>query len=130
MSVLRRPLLADENINPAVVRGLRERGHDIVSVVETANAGATDAAVLALANAQARVILTHDADFGTLALREGAPFVGLVYVRPGILDADTVLNVLDRVERLDVEVHGPFILVAELRGTEVRVRFRPVEVRG
>ncbi len=129
MRVLRHRLLADENVNPAVVRTLREGGYDIVALHEIGARGANDMAVLALANAQQRVVLTHDADFGTLAIREGAPFLGIVYLRPGTIDADQVMAMLRRVDDLDVHAEGPFILVAELRGAEVRVRFRPVEVR-
>jgi len=40
--------------------------------------GADDLTVLRLAYTQQRVILTHDSDFGTLAVARGEPVIGLV----------------------------------------------------
>ena len=130
MNPLTGRMLADENVNPAVVRALRERGHDVVALLEVGTRGMPDTEVLRIAHALARVVVTHDADFGTFAVREGAPFIGIIYLRPGVIDVATVLAMFDRVAALDVRVEGSFVLVAELRGSEVRVRFRPVEIRG
>lgn len=76
------PLLADENVHHAVVQVLRDEGNDIVTVRDEGLTGASDVAVLQRAVAQGRVILTHDSDFGTLALRSGEPFVGIIFLRP------------------------------------------------
>jgi predicted nuclease of predicted toxin-antitoxin system len=71
-------LLADENVPMASVHRLRNAGFD-VAVVE---AGGGDAAVLARAARESRVLLTFDRDFGKLALQPGAPnSAGLVYFR-------------------------------------------------
>jgi hypothetical protein len=32
-------------------------------------------------------VVTHDADFGTLAILQNEPLVGIVYLRPGHIDA-------------------------------------------
>lgn len=53
-------VLADENVGPAVVAGLRQRGWDVRSVAEEALAGASDAVVLDRATATDRVVITHD----------------------------------------------------------------------
>jgi hypothetical protein len=65
---LRFPLLADENIGPEVVAGLRTRGCDIRTAAEEALLGQPDASVLARAQLQARVVVTHDRGFGRSAI--------------------------------------------------------------
>jgi predicted nuclease of predicted toxin-antitoxin system len=62
------PVRADENIHPGVVTARRARGCDVRTVLEAGLGGAADVLVLRAASADRRVVLTHDADFGTLAL--------------------------------------------------------------
>jgi predicted nuclease of predicted toxin-antitoxin system len=73
--------LADENFPRAAVEVLKAAGHDIVWVRLTAP-GANDAAVLAAAAAERRVLLTFDKDFGELAARSVLPAgCGVVLLR-------------------------------------------------
>ncbi|GEM_PF-229568 len=125
MKPLEFPLLADENIHPAVVEALRGRGLDVVTVADVGLVGHGDREVLASAHAGGRAVLTHDSDFGTLAIREGEAFTGVVFLRPGHIEAGFVLDSINAILELDVEVEPPFILVAERRASGVRVRFRP-----
>jgi hypothetical protein len=55
-------LLADENFNNDVVRGVRRRnpGIDIVTVQDVGLSGAEDPVVLEWASRVARILLTHD----------------------------------------------------------------------
>jgi predicted nuclease of predicted toxin-antitoxin system len=124
VSLLARPLLADENVDARVVDALRERGHDIVSVRERQLHGITDAEVLAMATAEGRVVLTHDSDFGTLAVHRNEPFIGIVYVRPGDLKPSIVLEVLAVIAGADVQVSSAFVVVAERRESITKVRVR------
>jgi len=77
------PLLTDENLDPDMVAQLRQLGFDVLDVVESGLRGATDVDLLRLATSQGRVVVTHDADFGTLALLQKEPLVALVFLRPG-----------------------------------------------
>ena len=52
-------LLADENFPRRAVQALRERGHDVAWNWDLAR-GSPDAAVLARAQAEGRVVLTFD----------------------------------------------------------------------
>ena len=70
------------------------------------------------------MVVTHDADFGTLAVRGGEAIVGIVYVRPGHISPQFVIDALAAVESSDVQVEVPFIVVAERQGDSVRVRAR------
>ena len=118
------PLLTDENIGPEVVAGLRERGCDVRSVVDEDLIGSADRDVLDRAAKYGRVILTHDLAFGHAAIAAGAPFVGIVYLRPGHISSAFVLEIIDAVIRSAINVAPPFVLVAERRETVLRVRVR------
>ena len=63
------PLLADENIAPDVVAGLRARGCDVVSVAEEELVGRADAEVLRRAAEQGRIVVTHDLAFGRAGIQ-------------------------------------------------------------
>jgi predicted nuclease of predicted toxin-antitoxin system len=60
--------LANESCDAAVVRALRETGHDVTSVRDTMR-GATDRMVLHAAVSERRLLLTEDKDFGTRVRR-------------------------------------------------------------
>lgn len=73
--------LANENVPGPVVRRLRELGHDVVWAKENLR-GETDRALLSLAQADQRVTVTCDTDFGELAFRSGLPAAcGVVLLR-------------------------------------------------
>jgi len=65
-------ILADENFPRDAVTALRARGHDIVWVRSDAP-GSSDPQVLARAQAEERILVTFDKDFGELAFRSGLP---------------------------------------------------------
>jgi len=118
------PLLADENIDPEVVTTLQDRNRDVQTAKEIGLGGATDRDVLRAAHHFGRVVVTHDADFGTLAIRDGEPFLGIVHLRPGHISAPIVLGMLDTVAAMALDLEPPFVIVADRRGSEVRVRVR------
>lgn len=64
--------LANENFPADAVRALATAGHDVVWI-RTAAPGMPDAAVLAWAMRERRVLVTFDQDFGELAWRAGLP---------------------------------------------------------
>ena len=61
-------LLLDEMLSGAIARQLRERGHEVQSIVESAGqAGCSDAEVLELATREERIVVTLNvADFLSL----------------------------------------------------------------
>ena len=83
MKLRQLPLLTDENVDPDVVAGLRRLGFDVLDVVESGRAGAGDVELLREATSRGRVVLTHDADFGTLAILQKEPLVGLIFLGGG-----------------------------------------------
>ncbi len=81
-------LLADENIDAAIVARLRADGHDVLYVVELAP-GVTDDEVFDMAHDDQRVIVTADKDFGELVFRLRRAARGVVLLRlAGLPSAD------------------------------------------
>lgn len=68
----------DEHVPRAVVRGLRQRGADVLTVPEAEMLGACDTAHLARAAEEGRVLFTQDDDFLRLAAT-GCLHAGIVY---------------------------------------------------
>ena len=66
--------LADENFLGVAVKTLRQQGHDVVWM-QTHAPGSSDVDVLAIAEAENRILLTFDRDFGELAFRAGLPAI-------------------------------------------------------
>jgi predicted nuclease of predicted toxin-antitoxin system len=59
--------LVDQGVSPIVAVRLREAGHDAVHVSERGLGTDSDASLLAVAESEARVLITRDLDFTTLA---------------------------------------------------------------
>ncbi len=64
--------LADENVTATVIRVLRQRGDDVLSVKESMRSE-RDEVILARAQAEQRIVVTHDKDFGELTFRSRLP---------------------------------------------------------
>ena len=109
-----------------MVTALAAQGKDVCAAVAEGLGGRSDETILRFAHDRGRVVLTHDSDFGLLAVRHGVPYVGIVYLRPGHISPAFVLEMLAAVESAPItEVTPPFMIVAERRGDTVRIRVRP-----
>jgi predicted nuclease of predicted toxin-antitoxin system len=64
--------LADQNFPRRAIVALRAIGHD-VAWIEEESPGASDETILARAQAERRILLTFDKDFGELAYQAGLP---------------------------------------------------------
>ena len=124
MNPLDYALLADENVQRDVVTYLRQQGYDVQSLAEEGLFGQSDADVLRIAHQAQRVVLTHDADFGTLAIAQGQPFTGIVYLRPGHIRPSFTIQTIETLAAQPLDVQPPFIVVAERRDQTIRVRTR------
>jgi len=118
------PLLTDENVDPDVVAGLRGLGFDVLDVVQGGRQGASDVDLLRWATSQGRIVVSHDADFGTLAILQHEPLVGLVFLRPGHIDPQFTMATIRAVLNADPDVTPPFVLVAKRSGNQVTIRVR------
>ena len=114
-------ILANENVPAPVVAALRQRAHDVMSVKDEMR-GASDREILARAQAEGRIVVTCDRDFGELAFRFGLPAAcGVVLLRLSgsspLTDNTRALAALD--SRTDWAGH--FAVV-----TGDRIRMRPL----
>jgi predicted nuclease of predicted toxin-antitoxin system len=101
--------LVDENCDFAVVRGLREAGHDVAAVAELAP-GLTDHEVLALAGSDGRIVITEDKGFGGLALAGGG--TGVILARfPASARRTLVHAVVDLVARHGSALNGALAVI-------------------
>ncbi len=68
----------DEDVDPAVAAGLRQRGIEVTTSLDAGLRGATDAEQLAFGVAERRVVVTHDADLLRLH-RAGVQHAGIAF---------------------------------------------------
>jgi predicted nuclease of predicted toxin-antitoxin system len=127
MKPLELPLLTDENIHPDVVAGLRSQGKDVRTVQDEQLRGSDDVTILRRAHATGRVVVTHDSDFGRLAVQAGEQYTGILLLRPGHISPSFVLGILTALEASSITVTPPFIAVVERKADEARVRVRSGE---
>ena len=111
--------VANENVSRTVIHELRARGYDVLSVKESMRA-ADDTSVLARAQAEQRIVLTHDKGFGELAFRYGLPATcGVILIRMTGMNSDADnRRVLDAIDS-PVDFQGHFSVI-----TDDRIRTR------
>ncbi|MBI3946375.1 MAG: DUF5615 family PIN-like protein [Armatimonadetes bacterium] len=114
--------LANENFPLPSTRRLRAVGHDVWAVVEDAP-GSTDAAILARAASEWRIIMTFDRDYGELIFRLRLPTpAGVVYFRFDPATPDEPAEHLLGLMAIDqIRLDGMFTVVERHR-----VRQRPL----
>lgn len=78
-------IYCDENIESAIVEGLKRRGIEVISARDTEDLGEDDEYHLKRASELGAVILTHDVDFLKIAhqwRQEGKKHKGILYAHP------------------------------------------------
>jgi len=96
----------------------------VLDVFQCGLAGSPDEAVLATAATESRIVITHDRDFGRLAILGNQPVFGIVYFRPGHIDGQFTIGTIEALDRQAMDLSPPFILVSERRCPHVRFRLR------
>jgi predicted nuclease of predicted toxin-antitoxin system len=108
-------LLGDENFPGPAITALRARGHD-VAWVRTDAPGSSDPQVLARADAEKRILITFDKDFGELAFRAGLPASsGVVLFRITTTSAAQVAQIAVDVLESRTDWAGHFSVVEPTR---------------
>ena len=104
--------VADENVESAIVRRLRDDGHDVVWIAES-DPGTTDDSVLALAEAQARLLISGDTDFGEIVFRQGRARAGVLLLRLAGLAPEHKASIVSEILRKHLsEMKAAFSVVA------------------
>jgi predicted nuclease of predicted toxin-antitoxin system len=118
-------LLANESVPRLTVDALRAAGHDLIWA-RTDMAGSSDEDVLARAQAENRILVTNDKDFGDLAFQAGLPATcGIILIRLHKLTPDAVAARTVQIVGSRSDWAGHLAVIDELR-----VRLRPLPAGG
>jgi predicted nuclease of predicted toxin-antitoxin system len=118
-------LLLDMNISPAWAPILSEQGHDVVHWSTVGAPDAPDTAIMARAELESRVVITHDLDLTTILAVTNARGPSVIQLRQQNILPDAASTVLVRVLRDFAEQlsAGAVVTVEEDRS---RVRVLPL----
>src|SRR5436190_6829772 len=83
----------DEHIGKAVIKGLRDRGADVLTTPEAGLLGAEDQEHLQRALAEGRVLITQDKDYLRLHAA-GVEHAGIAYAPQGTPVGDVILGLM------------------------------------
>jgi predicted nuclease of predicted toxin-antitoxin system len=115
--------LANENVTGTVIQELRQRGHDVLSVKESMRSEQDDV-ILARAQAEQRIVVTHDKDFGELAFRFQLPATcGVILFRLAGSDPETDNQRIIQALESRTDWAGHFSVITDNR---IRMRALPV----
>ncbi len=118
--------ITDENIQGQVVEHLITSGYDIFDIKKEGLSTMSDDEILELSIEKHRIIITQDSDFGTSFFQAGFQLTGIIYVRPGHVNSQDVIKIIDTLFGQNIEIDIPFIIVAELAKHKVKIRVRPL----
>jgi predicted nuclease of predicted toxin-antitoxin system len=113
--------LADENVSRMVIARLRASGFDVISIGET-RSGAPDKYVLEAADAEDRILITEDHDFGELVVRQQLGVRGMILLELDRLSTATEADVVAAV----VSTHADKLLGNLVVIEPGRIRVRPL----
>jgi len=116
--------LTDENIHPEVVEFLCQLGCDVLDVKLNALIGTDDLKLVRKAFFENRLILTHDSDFGKIAIGNSEPIKGIIYLRPGHIKPEFTISIIKELFKRDLAPEPPFIIVAERVKSQIKIRIR------
>lgn len=106
-------LIANENIPNSVIKQLRVRNFDIISIREEKK-GMYDEKIIKLSNEKQRAILTMDKDFGFLTFHQKLhPYcITLFRIHPQSPDIiyESILNLLTLIKNQSIDLKNKFIV--------------------
>ncbi len=86
----------DQDVWASTVHYLRSLGHGVTTASEAGMAQAADAQLLSHAQAEGRILVTRDRDFGSLTFTQSAG-AGVIYLR---IEPTQVAHVHDELQRV------------------------------
>jgi predicted nuclease of predicted toxin-antitoxin system len=118
--------LIDENLSPRLADLLVQAGHDTVHVRDLEAAGVSDSAVMALAVADGRVIISADTDFGALLAHSRATEPSVILVRAIVDRRPPELAAIIIANLSVLEEHLKAGAIAAFTQSDIRVRALPL----
>ena len=110
-------LLADENVNPAIVAQVRLHipSVDFIHVGDVGLAQTPDPIILEWAAANGRIVVTHDKStmrpFAERRVSNGLPMPGLFVLHDRLSPGAKVRGLIRWINRYELEFHGPIIFI-------------------
>ena len=102
----------DENVDPAIAKGLRRRGVNVSISHETGLLKAADEQQIIYAIEQNRVFVTHDEDFLVMA-KQGVKHAGIAYCHPELRSIGEIISglmlICDCLQPSDMQNHVEFL---------------------
>lgn len=119
--------LADMGISPKTVAFLQSFGHDAVHLHDQSLDRLEDSAILAKAQEEDRILLTHDLDFGELIAVSGVRLPSIVVFRLRNMRPEMVSRYLQGIidQHWESLEKGAIISVTE---GQIRVRLLPLRI--
>ncbi len=98
-------LVADESVDFSIIRNLREKGFEVISILENYS-GFSDVEVLRIAVKNSSLLITEDKDFGELTYRLKHKHCGVLLIRLNdlprqdriILAVETIVSYFEKIE--------------------------------
>lgn len=118
-------ILLDQGLPRTAAGLLRERGWDVQHVSERGMSRAEDAAIIALARQEQRMVVTLDADFHALLAVTGETGPSVLRIRMEGLKADQVASLVERVLTLASDELNQGAMITLVNG-KVRIKLLPV----
>ncbi len=114
-------ILADENIDFAIIKALRDIGVEVHSIAES-NSGISDSEVIKLSLNPSKIILTEDKDFGEWVYAHHVTGISVVFLRYDFKETREIIPILINLiqNRFD-ELKGCFTTI-----TTKKIRIRKV----
>ena len=124
MNLLEFKYLTDENIPPRAVAWLKAKGLDVFDIKNEGLGGTLDEDILPIAETEHRVIITQDSDLGTILFQAGLQNAGVIFLRPGHVSSERIIQSLENLFSADIDARIPFILVGDAKQDVFKIRLR------
>lgn len=113
--------LVDENIPPAIVAFLKDKGFDVKEVHELLIHGASDISIMGLARQEERTLVTFDKHFADILHYPLDSHFGVIRIRihPPLL-SDIIQAFEHFLLKFDIEISRRSVVVLERKGYRVR----------
>src|SRR5690349_15436532 len=104
--------LLDESAELRLGAFLRQLGHDVTAVAADYQASIKDEQVLAIAQAEGRILITNDTDFGELVFKQRQPHSGVILFRFSDLPLSDKITALQQLLAQHPEQLVEFVVIA------------------
>ena len=111
--------LLDESAEYRLAGFLEDLGHDVTSVSRDYPRSLTDQAILEIAFAEQRIVITNDADFGALVFRDERAHTGVILFRMPAGNTQRKIAALRRLLDTRADDLDQFVVI-DHRGARVR----------